>query len=132
MRYLRFLFMAIVTAASPLLGAGALETSVALMARVGSCTLPAFSPDGKQIVFVSNLSGSPQIWSVATEGGWPTQLTAPDDPVGGVRWSPDGKWLAFTGAPGGGMNVQVYLMRPDGTEMRRITPGGRETNSAGV
>jgi dipeptidyl aminopeptidase/acylaminoacyl peptidase len=109
-----------------------LSTSVALMAKVGSCSSPAFSPDGKQLAFVSNMSGSPQIWSVATEGGWPVQVTALDDPVGFVTWSPDGKWLAFSLAPGGGMNTQVFLVRPDGTEMRRISEGGKETNNLGV
>lgn len=132
MRYLRLYLTAMLASAAPLSGVSELETSVALMAKVGSCGSPSFSPDGKNLVFVCNLSGSPQIWSAATEGGWPTQLTALEDPVGGLRWSPDGKWLAFTVAPGGGMNVQVYLMRPDGKDMRRITPGGRETNSAGV
>ena len=63
---------------------------------------------------------SPQIWSVAVDGGWPVQLTALDDPVGFVTWSPDGKWLAFSLAPGGGMNSQVFLVRPDGTGMRRM------------
>jgi dipeptidyl aminopeptidase/acylaminoacyl peptidase len=109
-----------------------LETSVALMAKVGSCTSPAFSPDGKRLAFVSNMSGSPQIWSVATEGGWPVQLTALDDPVGSVSWSPDGKWLAFSVAPGGGMNTQVYLVRPDGSGMRRISDGGKEANNLGA
>ena len=76
-----------------------LESSVELMAKTGYCTAPSFSPDGKRIAFVSNMSGSPQIWMVA---------------------------------PGGGMNTQVYLVRPDGTGMRRITAGGKETNNAGV
>ena len=131
MHRLRLLIIA-TFAALPLIGADDLETSVALMAKVGYARQPAFSPDGKELVFVSNLSGSPQIWSVATEGGWPTQLTALNDPAGSVSWSRDGKWLAFTVAPGGGMNVQVYLMRPDGKDMRRITAGGRETNGIGV
>ena len=51
--------------------------------------------------------------------------------VGGVTWSPDGKWLAFSLAPGGGMNQQVYLVRPDGTEMRRLTDGGKDNNWLG-
>jgi dipeptidyl aminopeptidase/acylaminoacyl peptidase len=108
-----------------------LEASVALMAKVGLCTSPAFSPDGKRIAFVTNMSGSPQIWTVAAEGGWPVQITALEDPVGAVDWSPDGNWLAFSVAPGGGMNQQVYLVRPDGTGMRRITDGGKETNGLG-
>jgi dipeptidyl aminopeptidase/acylaminoacyl peptidase len=48
-----------------------------------------------------------------------------------VRWSPDGKWLGFLLAPGGGMNQQVYVIRPDGTGLRRLTDGGKETNWMG-
>ena len=109
-----------------------LESSVELMAKTGSCTTPSFSPDGKRIAFLSNISGSPQIWTVAAAGGWPVQVTALNDPVASISWSPDGNWLAFTLAPGGGMNTQVYLIRPDGTGMRRLTAGGKETNRAGI
>ncbi len=77
-----------------------LETSVARMAKVGSAGSPSLSPDGKRLAFVMNLSGLPQVWSVATEGGWPAMLTNFDDPVGFVTGSPDGKWLALTVAPG--------------------------------
>ena len=37
-----------------------------------------------------------------------TITTSLDDPVGLVEWSPDGRFLAFTVAPGGGMNSQIY------------------------
>ena len=112
-------------------GADELERSVTLMAKIGSSTSPAFSPDGRRLAFVSNLSGLPQIWVMDTAGGFPQAVTALDDPVGGVAWSPDGAWLAFTLAPGGGMNQQVYLVRPDGAGLRRLTDGGRETNNLG-
>jgi dipeptidyl aminopeptidase/acylaminoacyl peptidase len=109
-----------------------LERSVALMARIGFCSSPTFSPDGKTIAFVSNMSGLPQIWTVPASGGWPEQVTAFDDPVGFVSWSPEGSHLAFSLAPGGGMNEQVYLIRPDGTDARRLTDGGKENNRLGV
>ncbi len=107
-----------------------LETSVAAMARVGFAASPSFSPDGRRIAFVSNLSGLPQVWTAPVGGGYPRQVTALDDPVQSVAWSSDetGDWLAFTVAPGGGMNAQVYLVKPDGTGLTRVTDGGKETN----
>jgi dipeptidyl aminopeptidase/acylaminoacyl peptidase len=100
--------------------------------KIGFCSNPSFSPDGKRIAFVSNLTGIPQIFTVSSAGGWPEQVTAFEDPVGAVSWSPGGSWLAFSLAPGGGMNQQVYLVRPDGSGARRLTDGGKETNQLGV
>lgn len=101
---------------------------VARMARIGRAGSPSFSPDGKRIAFVSDLSGTPQLWVVSAEGGWPTLVTADTDPVGNVIWSPKSDWLAYTLAPGGGMNTQVYVVKPDGSGQRRLTNGGKETN----
>jgi dipeptidyl aminopeptidase/acylaminoacyl peptidase len=108
-----------------------LHASVALMTRIGACGSPSFAPDGKRIAFLSNLTGVPQVWTVPIDGGWPTLVTALDDPVGGVHWSPDGTWLAISVAPGGGMNQQVYLVRPDGTGLVRVTDGGKDNNWLG-
>ncbi len=108
-----------------------LERSVALMAKICSATSPSFSPDGKTIAYVSNIGGVPQVWTVDAAGGYPQLVTAFDDGISFVEWSPDGKWLAFTLAPGGGMNTQVYLVRPDGTSVKRLTDGGKETNGLG-
>lgn len=105
-----------------------LETRVATMARVGGAWSPSFSPDGSRLAFVSNISGQPQVWTVPTAGGFPELVTPLEDPVGQVRWSPVGALLAFSVAPGGGMNEQVWVSRPDGTGLRLLTPGGRETN----
>ncbi len=109
-------------------GTDALDTIVATMARVGRCASPSFSPDGDRLAFVSDLSGLPQVWTVAVAGGWPDRVTALDDQVSAVSWSPNGAWLAFTLAPGGGLNEQIYVVRPDGTSLRRLTDGGKETN----
>jgi dipeptidyl aminopeptidase/acylaminoacyl peptidase len=108
-----------------------LATTVTRLTRVGSCFSPSFSPDGSRLAFVSNVTGRPQIWTVATAGGWPDLVTAFDDPVPRVAWSPDGAWLACLVAPGGGMNTQVYLLRPDGTGVRRLTAGGQDNNWLG-
>lgn len=117
---------------TPSLRANDLESTVAALAKIGSASQPAISPDGKRIAFVSTMSGSPQVWMLSASGGWPDQVTALDDPVtSGVEWSPDGEWLAFASAPGGGLNEQIFVMRPDGTGIRRITEGGRTNNRLG-
>ncbi|HUP50801.1 MAG TPA: S9 family peptidase [Thermoanaerobaculia bacterium] len=111
--------------------AGELERSVAMMARIGSAYAPSFSPDAKQVAFITNISGSPQVWTVPVPSGYPRQVTALDDPVTGARWSPDGTWIALEVAPGGGLNSQIYVVRPDGTDLRQLTPGGKENNRLG-
>lgn len=108
-----------------------LERDVAMMIKIGSASSPSFSPDGSRIAFVTNISGLPQIWTMPAAGGYPVLVTAFDDPVGFVTWSPDGQWLAFNVAPGGGLNEQIYIAHPDGTGVRRLTEGGKEGNFLG-
>ena len=121
----------LITLGSSIVAQDDLERSVALMGKIGSANSPSFSPDGKTLAFVSNLNGIPQVWTMPASGGFPKLVTAFDDPVGFVTWSPDGKWLAFNVAPGGGFNEQIYVARPDGSELRRLTEGGKENNFLG-
>jgi dipeptidyl aminopeptidase/acylaminoacyl peptidase len=108
-----------------------LRAAVASMSKIGACSAPSFSPDGNRLAFLCNLTGLPQVWTVPTTGGWPTQVTSLDDPVAGVHWSPDGSTLAISVAPGGGMNQQVYLVHPDGSGLVRLTDGGKDNNWLG-
>lgn len=104
------------------------SAEVERFARVGSAGSPSFSPDGKWVSVIANLSGAPQVWVVPAQGGYPRMVTNGNDPVTDAEWSPAGDYIAVGIAPGGGMNAQVYLVKPDGTKMRRITAGGRDNN----
>jgi len=103
---------------------------VAALGKINSATSPSLSPDGRSIAFLSNASGSPQIWiGPLGDARSARQLTDLPDPVGTVAWSPRGDWLAYTVAPGGGLNTQIWLVKPDGSGARRLTPGGKENNA---
>jgi dipeptidyl aminopeptidase/acylaminoacyl peptidase len=56
---------------------------------------PRWSPDGKQIAFVSNREGGSQVWVIPAAGGEPKKLTAIATGASGITWSPDGRWIAF-------------------------------------
>ena len=102
--------------------------TVEAIAKIRSATSPSFSPDGKRIAFISNASGIPQVWVMSASGGEPKQLTNLQDPVQSVSWSPTGDWLAYDVAPGGGLNVQLYVMKSDGSAVKRLTAGGQDNN----
>ncbi len=59
-------------------------------------TEPQFTPDGKQLLFVSTRSGEPQLWLIPDVGGEPRKLTEFAGGLGGPLVSPDGKWIACT------------------------------------
>lgn len=52
---------------------------------------PAFTPDGKKITFLSNKSGSSQIWSMNPDGSERRQISFCQKDVEGYKFSPDGK-----------------------------------------
>ena len=82
--------------------------------------VPEFSPDGRRIAFVSNRSGSLEIWVARSDGSQPLQLTSVGGPqVGRPTWSPDGEWIAFYARVGG--NADIYLIRSWGGVLRRLT-----------
>ena len=131
-RFVLALFVAAAVLAAPA-SASDLEEMVVRMAKIGSCSTPSFSPDGKRLAVLCTLGGLPQVWTVSADkadgSGWPTLVTAVDDQVTEVLWSPtDPDLLAFSLAPGGGLNEQIYTVRPDGQAMRRLTEGGKVNN----
>jgi dipeptidyl aminopeptidase/acylaminoacyl peptidase len=90
---------------------------------------PAWSPDGKQIAFVSGRSGSllnPEALNIYVRdanGSNVVRLTgqsknSPLDPITSYAhpaWSPDGKKIAF------GHGNAIYMMNADGTSLAKIT-----------
>ena len=86
--------------------------------QVGGST---WSPDGKTVAFVSNLSGRNNLWLVASEGGWPMQLTVSDQRQTRPTWSPDGKWIAYMSDYDGDEQWDVFLVSPKTGQVVNLT-----------
>jgi len=82
---------------------------------------PSFSPDGRRLSFLTNITGVPQVWVVDTEGGWPDQITFYSERVSQARFSPVANHLIFSRDSGGNENAQLYLINDDGSGERRLT-----------
>ncbi len=79
-----------------------LETGVSRQLTAGEAvdSAPDWSPDGKQIAFLSTRTGTPQVYLISVDGGEARALTELKQGAGGGPvWSPDGKQIAFTAGP---------------------------------
>lgn len=108
-----------------------LAARIKAMAEIPSTFSPKYSRDGKRIAFLSDRSGTPQVWMVDAAGGEPKQITQGTDPVGSVQWSPVADRIAYDVARGGGFNAQVFYSQPDGSDAKLMTSGGKEDNFSG-
>ena len=86
--------------------------------QVGGAT---WSPDGKTVAFVSNLSGRNNLWLVPSEGGWPMQLTVSDQRQSSPTWSPDGKWIAYMSDYDGNEQWDIFLVSPKTGQVVNLT-----------
>lgn len=80
---------------------------------------PSFSPDGREIVFLSRQDGKYGIYVMTSDGSNLRCLTtaaAGDEPP---SFSPDGRQIVFESNQDG--NPEIYVMASDGSNQRRLT-----------
>ncbi|MGV9557368.1 alpha/beta fold hydrolase [Streptomyces sp. NPDC003522] len=93
------------------------------------CWYPSVDPSGRLVAFICDRGGVPQLWTGPVDGHEVHLLDSDPHPVKEVAWSPDGRWIAYTTAPGGGEHTRVLCVRPDGTG-RRVLAGAEPGSSA--
>jgi dipeptidyl aminopeptidase/acylaminoacyl peptidase len=94
---------------------------------------PAWAPDGGALAYiVDDLEawtevlpgrGAAGVYVSLTDGSSPRRLAEPGDgqDVADPAWSPDGHWLAFTGLEDVGGSEMVFVVRRDGSRLRRVS-----------
>ncbi len=56
---------------------------------------PRFSPDGREIAFISDRDGADNIWVMSADGGEPRQISSErENNLHNPYWAPDGDWIA--------------------------------------
>jgi TolB protein len=93
---------------------------------------PTWSPDAKQIAFVSDRGGAPNVYVMKVDGSDPKRVTFDSNGTGKDNqapvWSPRGDRIAFQSRIGGAW--QILTMKPDGTEVRPLTAQGNNEDPA--
>src|SRR4051794_8080685 len=89
---------------------------------------PQLSPDGQWIAYVVSTTdlkedkSSTHIWLVSYDGKNDRQITFSQESESSPRWSPDGKYLAFTSSrPGKAKGNQIWLLDRSGGEAMQLT-----------
>lgn len=92
---------------------------------------PSWSADGRKIVFASDRTGDGDIFTMDSTGNNEQLLTIDDNNAEDRRpsFSPDGLWVIFVSNREDG-NFQTYVMRTNGTGVRRVTVNSRIDISA--
>ena len=79
------------------------------------------SPDGSEVAFSWNRSGTFEIYSVPLDGERIFQLTDAKERSVWPRWSPDARQLAFLRDRGGDEQFDIWLVDRDGEHERNLT-----------
>ena len=80
---------------------------------------PAWSPDGRELAYVSFETRKPVVWVQEVASGQRRQVANFKGSNSAPAWSPDGRELAVTLSREGGS--QLFLIGRDGSNPRRIT-----------
>ena len=86
-----------------------------------SVSSASWSPNGKEFLFTTDMSGRSNLWKVRAAGGWPVQLIQSDERQTQGTWSPDGRWIVFQQDLGGNELWDIFAVPSEGGEIVNLT-----------
>ncbi len=89
--------------------------------EVKSAISPSFSPDGCRVAYLSNVTGTNQVYLITLGDGEIEQLTRYPDPVTFVRFSPIANKIIFGKSEGGNEQTQFFILNLDTREIVDVT-----------
>jgi TolB protein len=95
------------------------------LTRKGFNATPSFSPDGKQLAYLSDqgAGGTYEIWVMSADGSGARQLTHLGGDAGFPDFSPTGSRIVFAGHSAGSPKDDIYAVRTNGSGLLRLTKG---------
>ncbi len=105
--------------------------------NVRSAYAPGFSPDGKRLSFLTDITGMAEVWSVpidihATIPAWPDQLTFRGERVTGASYSPTADVLLVSADVGENERTQLYSLSADSSAFIALTTQSEAIYQFGV
>lgn len=91
---------------------------------------PTWAPDGKYILFASDMDGSIQLYSIRINGKELHKVSSLPALRGRSDWSADGEFIVtYSGEP---WKREVYIMDADGSNARAISPAGGNSQGPSI
>ena len=94
--------------------------SLILLLSVGICAISAKAPKTPKILFTSTRDGNHEVYMMNPDGTEQVNLTQHPDGDRGAVWSPTGEQILFASNRQGTRAWDLYLMDPDGSNVRRV------------
>ena len=98
-----------------------------LTSGMASDVQPTFAPDGRSVAFISDESGSDNVWTIGVDGSDRTQITKERDrAVSTPEWTPEGDYLLARRAR------EMWLYHKDGGKGMKLTSAEGTAGATGL